>query len=1282
MKSKLYSFTMLAAALAISKFSAGQTMIQNWLAQSNNAAITNSDDRPYFTHVDASGMIGMIGVSNSKVILATYDANGNDLWTNKYTSYSSDYPLGLEKSAAGNYYIGYFWGGTIRKVGPNGGSAWTTGSSAYHGQDFVVDQNGDVYVVGTDYPQTTIYIDKILSNGTKIWTKTYTGYYGFGGEPKHLKMDNNGNLLIALAAKNSVGDRYVSVAKFDTVGANSTQVWHNAYTAIKGEVADFILDNNTNASYVCGTLDNGTDYDMVVYKSGPSGAVNWGVTFHDGSVNGSDYAQSLAQDAAGNIYVALSSQGTGRKYTVRKYTSAGALVTSASVNASGFPSYYNKVKVLIHPGNNSLYLACTDEFASSDQQMVLYKSALNLASLTQVYTYNHASQGDDYSVDLDIDPTGSQLIFTGNAYTTLNGNDYYYSKVDTTGAFVFNNVYNGVINGNDYANSLVTDASNQPLAAGATLSTLTGLDGYMVKYDASGNEIWQAVFAGTGSFDDYLNAVDINTSGHYYAGGFTETSPNNNDMWLLKVDGNGTKLWDVALSGSQAGGADEVRDVYTDNFNNGYAAGYQTNVGTGQDATIIKFNSSGSVLWNKKYTGAGSMKDAFFDIGSKTGNPVYAVGYTTKANGESDMLIVKYDAAGNLQWSRTYNSAQNGNDTALAVNVDANNNIAVVGRSDSAKAIVARYDASGNLQWAASDPNMNEVGPDVATLASGKTFIVCHKDSGLVYKNRIMCFDNTGTLVWYRDYNYSCCEHPMKLAKTASGNLLVAIDYYGYIGVIELDTLGNEKNNVLTYLNIFGNAEYGGTRDIKLDNNGDVYVTGYFAQETGADVYMQKICYTPSPVSISGAQAVCAQSQANIYTVPTNSTITNHAWMGTNGLSVSTGSLTSIAMVNAGTSSGYLVLQQSNYCGGSDPDSLYITVNPLPAVSAGADMLICPGSAVTLSGSGAQNYAWSGGVTDGLAFAPVMTQAYQVTGTDTNGCSNADTVIVALKQPPVVGLCMVTVDTFSTHNILAWEKAGLTNEIAYFNIYREDITNNYTLIGSVSFDSLSEYHDYDTTLADPNVTTKRYKISAVDTCGNEGPKSGFHNTIFISDNNGTFTWNTYTIQNMPNPVNNYALYRDDLSNGNWTLVGMTAGTQNVLNDPQYATYQTTGSWRVETIWNITCTPTVRQGANGVLGAIVKSKSNITNNKVVGVQSYGDSNFSLYPNPTSGKLSINLLSAGKATVRIVSMLGQQIFAEQVSGASGLTIDLSAFESGTYMVQVITEKSTTLKKIVKE
>ncbi len=320
------------------------------------------------------------------------------------------------------------------------------------------------------------------------------------------------------------------------------------------------------------------------------------------------------------------------------------------------------------------------------------------------------------------------------------------------------------------------------------------------------------------------------------------------------------------------------------------------------------------------------------------------------------------------------------------------------------------------------------------------------------------------------------------------------------------------------------------------------------------------------------------------------------------------------------------------------------------------------------------SYSWSSGSTNDTA-TNLYAGTYTVNVLDANNCPVSATVNVDLTTT-VSELCLVTVDSMSTHNILMWDKTAFTN-VEYFNIYREDITNSYTLIGAVDYDSLSEYHDMDMNFADPNVTTKRYKISAMDTCGNESAKSNFHNTIFISDNAGTFTWNTYTIQNSANPVTNYKLMRDDFATGNWQQIGITAGTQNVLNDPNYTTFQSTADWRVETVWSISCTSTMRQDGNSIQGAIVKSKSNISNNRAIGIQENANTNFGMYPNPAGNVLTIRSKNGG--TAEIVNALGETVLKANLDGAQN-TLDISALANGIYYVKIANTQAQTLKKLV--
>lgn len=87
----------------------------------------------------------------------------------------------------------------------------------------------------------------------------------------------------------------------------------------------------------------------------------------------------------------------------------------------------------------------------------------------------------------------------------------------------------------------------------------------------------------------------------------------------------------------------------------------------------------------------------------------------------------------------------------------------------------------------------------------------------------------------------------------------------------------------------------------------------------------------------------------------------------------------------------------------ADTVTQYILVNPLPMVSLTADTTqFCLGESVTLTASGPGTYAWNGG-----AWGTVTTQTdtptadtlYLLQGIDSNGCINADSIVVTLHTP-------------------------------------------------------------------------------------------------------------------------------------------------------------------------------------------------------------------------------------------------------------------------------------------
>ncbi|MEZ5017655.1 MAG: PKD domain-containing protein [Flavipsychrobacter sp.] len=89
-------------------------------------------------------------------------------------------------------------------------------------------------------------------------------------------------------------------------------------------------------------------------------------------------------------------------------------------------------------------------------------------------------------------------------------------------------------------------------------------------------------------------------------------------------------------------------------------------------------------------------------------------------------------------------------------------------------------------------------------------------------------------------------------------------------------------------------------------------------------------------------------------------------------------------------------------------DAVTVTVNPLPNIDAGTDKTICNGSSVTLLATGGNTYTWTPSTglsctacTNPIA-SPTTTTTYIVTGTDTNGCANKDSVKVTVNPLPNV----------------------------------------------------------------------------------------------------------------------------------------------------------------------------------------------------------------------------------------------------------------------------------------
>ncbi len=275
----------------------------------------------------------------------------------------------------------------------------------------------------------------------------------------------------------------------------------------------------------------------------------------------------------------------------------------------------------------------------------------------------------------------------------------------------------------------------------------------------------------------------------------------------------------------------------------------------------------------------------------------------------------------------------------------------------------------------------------------------------------------------------------------------------------------------------------------------------------------------------------------------------------------------------------------------------------------------CPGVTHTYSispVSGADSYnwtlpsGWSGSSTSTSINATVNGAGGTISVTAYStlcGNSSQQTLDVSDIPVPEPTICLVTVDTLSTHNIIIWEKP-ITSVIDSFIVYREVTSNNYQRIASVPFDSLNEFHDYG---ANPNITAFKYKISVIDTCGMESVKSNFHRTIHLQNlGSGNLQWTLYEIQNDTNPVIYYQIYRDDIGDGNFQSISLTVPGSNVTyTDPFYSSYPD-AKYVVDVNWNISCSP-FRTTVN-------TTRSNLHVSPSLGIENQLAHLIKIYPNP--------------------------------------------------------------------
>ncbi|HAF07269.1 MAG: hypothetical protein XD76_1264 [candidate division TA06 bacterium 32_111] len=228
-----------------------------------------------------------------------------------------------------------------------------------------------------------------------------------------------------------------------------------------------------------------------------------------------------------------------------------------------------------------------------------------------------------------------------------------------------------------------------------------GEDVYLAKMDKNGKKIWEKRFGG--DYDDKCHALSkTKDDGFILAGAktpytkedFFGSIPEELDVYLIKTDKDGNKLWEKTFGGKDRDIASAVLETKNGNF---IIAGYSFSYGAGYiDVYVIKTDKNGNKIWEKTFGGKEKDK-ANAIIQTKDGNFIIAGVTESFGSGEGDIYLMKIDGNGKKIWSKTFGGKKD--DEAHAILETEDGGLIIAGRKGLGDLLLIKTDKNGNKIW-------------------------------------------------------------------------------------------------------------------------------------------------------------------------------------------------------------------------------------------------------------------------------------------------------------------------------------------------------------------------------------------------------------------------------------------------------------------------------------------------------------------------------------------------------------------------------------------------------
>ena len=333
---------------------------------------------------------------------------------------------------------------------------------------------------------------------------------------------------------------------------------------------------------------------------------------------------------------------------------------------------------------------------------LLFLTSLSFAQTNPGLSFGGSDNDCGYAL-CRTDDNGYLLVGSTRSYGE-GSEDFYLIKLNEMGNYIWSETYGDSYQ--DFARSIILSDDNLIIIGDKWVDFSKRTDIKMLKANSTGAFLWE-VLLGTNADEKGFKVLETSI-GNLIILGYTRGFDNPGDILIIKTDAQGNMLWqnhfgyekddyglDIAenedgslmILGTKSGFFDDVH------------VNYQV---SDADILLLKIDENGDELWRQEYGSNGH--DFGYSISKATSGGYYLFGSSQSYGaGSFDMILLKVDESGILEWQKTYGGEKY--EYGISMDVNENNELFLFGSTSSfgengsTDFYLIKTDPLGNTIW-------------------------------------------------------------------------------------------------------------------------------------------------------------------------------------------------------------------------------------------------------------------------------------------------------------------------------------------------------------------------------------------------------------------------------------------------------------------------------------------------------------------------------------------------------------------------------------------------------